>query len=120
MPALNAVYDVFDQPQTVLGHLRSAVEDPAYQDSTRQFILALYAAHFGDQALTLAALRRAYVDLEGLQPHIIWYPVMREARRTSAFKQLVRDLGLYDYWRASGHWGDFARPVGEDDFEIIG
>jgi TolB-like protein/Tfp pilus assembly protein PilF len=120
MPALNAVYEVFDQPQTALGHLRSAVEDPAYQDSTRQFILALYAAHFGDQALALAALRRAYVDLEGLQPHIIWYPVMREARRTSAFKQLVRDLGLYDYWRASGHWGDFARPVGEDDFEIIG
>jgi hypothetical protein len=23
----------------------------------------------------------------------------------------------YDYWRASGEWGDFARPLGDDDFE---
>jgi hypothetical protein len=29
----------------------------------------------------------------------------------------VRELGLVDYWRASGKWGDFARPVGTDDFE---
>ena len=119
MPALNAVYEVFDQPQAALGHIRAAAEDPAYQDSTRLFILGLYAAHFGDLALALAALRRAYIDLQGLQPHIIWYPVLREARRTPAFKQLVRDLGMDHYWRASGNWGDFARPLGDDDFEII-
>jgi hypothetical protein len=37
---------------------------------------------------------------------------------TEPTKQLVRDLGLHDYWRKSGRWGDFARPVGNDDFEI--
>jgi hypothetical protein len=41
-----------------------------------------------------------------------------KAGKTEAFNQLVRDLGLYDYWRQSGKWSDFARPVGEDDFEI--
>lgn len=35
------------------------------------------------------------------------------------FKWLLRDLGIYDYWRRSGKWGDFARPLGEDDFEIV-
>jgi hypothetical protein len=29
----------------------------------------------------------------------------------------VRELGLADYWRASGNWSDFARPLGTDDFE---
>ncbi len=119
MPVLNAVYDVFDQPRAALGHLRAAVPDPAYQDSTRQFILSLYAAHFGDQALALAALRRSYIDLEGFGPHILWDLAMRQVRQTPAFKQLVRELGIYDYWRASGNWGDFARPSGADDFEII-
>jgi hypothetical protein len=31
----------------------------------------------------------------------------------------VRDLGFVDYWRKTGKWSDFARPKGDDDFEII-
>ena len=46
-------------------------------------------------------------------------PTLAELRKDPRFKQLMRDLGLYDYWRASGKWGDFARPTGDDDFEII-
>jgi hypothetical protein len=29
----------------------------------------------------------------------------------------VRDLGLADYFRSSGNWGDFCRPLAGDDFE---
>ena len=29
----------------------------------------------------------------------------------------LREVGLVDYYRASGNWGDFCKPVGEDDFE---
>lgn len=28
-------------------------------------------------------------------------------------------LGLVDHRRASGKWGDFARSLGDDDFEFI-
>ena len=28
-------------------------------------------------------------------------------------------MGIFDYWRVTGKWGDFARPLGDDDFEII-
>jgi hypothetical protein len=45
--------------------------------------------------------------------------MMAEARRTEGFKALVRDLGLVDYWRASGSWADFCRPIGADDFECL-
>ena len=49
----------------------------------------------------------------------LWMPVLGAARRDPRFKEIVRDMGLVDYWRRSGKWGDFARPVGDDDFEII-
>lgn len=41
---------------------------------------------------------------------------MREARKLPEFRQLVRELGLLDYWREYG-WGDFCKPVGDNDFE---
>ncbi len=50
---------------------------------------------------------------------ILWLPMFRAIRQDSRFKDIVRDKGLSDFWRASGKWGDFARPVGDDDFEII-
>ena len=49
---------------------------------------------------------------------VMWYPETTEARKDPRFKEIVRDLGLSDYWRKSGKWGDFARPLGDDDFEI--
>ena len=40
------------------------------------------------------------------------------ARSTAAQAQQVAEaLRALDSWRSTGHWGDFARPVGEDDFE---
>jgi hypothetical protein len=49
----------------------------------------------------------------------IWFPVQQQTRRLPGFKALVRNLELANYWRKSGKWGDFARPVGADDFQII-
>ena len=48
---------------------------------------------------------------------IVWRPVMRDLRTEPGFKALVKDMGLADYWRATGNWGEFCRPVGENDFE---
>ena len=39
--------------------------------------------------------------------------------RLSDRYEIVRELGLYDYWRKSGKWGDFVRPRGDDDFEVF-
>jgi hypothetical protein len=48
---------------------------------------------------------------------LLWEPVFAETRRTAAFKALLRDFGYVDYWRESGAWGDFCRPLLNDDFE---
>lgn len=39
-------------------------------------------------------------------------------RKTPGFRQVIRELDLYEYWRKSGNRGDLARPVGEDDFVV--
>jgi hypothetical protein len=38
-------------------------------------------------------------------------------RANPRFKDLLRQLGLVDYFRASGNWGDFCKPLGTEDFE---
>jgi len=119
MQVLRQVYEVFDQPQAALELLRDAFDDPAYQYPTYLMILGWYAAQFGDNALALAAMRRAFVGKHGFSVHALWYPVMGAARKSADFKQLVRDVGLYEYWRASGRWGDFVRPTGDNDFEVV-
>ena len=119
MPILHQVLGLLDQPSAALERIREAFNDSAYQDWTRMMILSWYAARLGDAPLAVAAMRRAYVDTNGTYLGAMWFPFLREARKLAAFKTLIRDLRIYDYWRRSGKWGDFARPLGDDDFEIV-
>ena len=111
---------LLDDPQGMLERVRQAQVDPANQDSTPQFKLACWASWLGDAELAAAALRRFAVDLPGARYPAIWAPILAPARRTEAFKSIAREIGLVDYWRSTGNWGDFARPLGDDDFEVIG
>ena len=91
--------------------------------------IGLWLAYAGDPELALEALNTVvdaykyssaqiwtYSDADVTQ-RLQWRPLMREVRRLPGFKDLVRKLGVADYWRKSGNWGDYCRPVGEDDFE---
>ncbi|HXZ68573.1 MAG TPA: hypothetical protein VEH07_08300, partial [Alphaproteobacteria bacterium] len=119
MPVFKEILKVFDSPTAALTLLRKAFADPAYQDPTRMTFLSWWFALYGDTKLSLAAMQRAYLDL-GMNPlKMLWLPVLGPTRKQPAFKQILRDLGVVDYWRATGNWGEFARPLGDDDFEII-
>ena len=119
LPVLREVSVLMDRPEAAHAKLREAFEDPANRDATRQFKLAMWAAHFGDVDLSLSGVRRAFVEGKALPLNTIWLPMMAPVRKDPRFKDILRDLGLVDYWRETGDWGDFARPVGNDDFEII-
>jgi adenylate cyclase len=110
---------VYDDPAAALAIIRAAYEDDANRDHTRLLFISAYAAHYGDAELALAVARSALVDLRGRAVNILWWPDMASVRRLPGFKELVRDIGLVDYWRTTGKWGDFARPVGDDDFECL-
>ena len=40
-------------------------------------------------------------------------------KKTTRFKQMLVELGLAAYWRRTGDWGEFCRPVGDNDFEVV-
>ncbi len=120
MATLEAIRDVHEDPAASLALLHAAAADPTNNDATRQMLIGQYAALFGDIELALASLRRCTLHSSGgVTINTLWWPHMAAARREPGFKRLVRDLGLYAYWRKSGNWADFARPIGDDDFEVF-
>jgi TolB-like protein/tetratricopeptide (TPR) repeat protein len=118
LPVERELLELLDRPDSARDRLRLAFEDSAYQDPTRQFKIATWAAQFGDVDLALGAARRAFMDMRSWSVYIIWLPTYREVRKNPRFKELLRDLGIVNYWRTSGNWGEFARPIGRDDFEV--
>jgi hypothetical protein len=97
--------------------IRQAFDAPENQDQIRMFIIALNAAHYGDQDLALAAMHRRFIEMRAVAFQQIWYPYEGKLRTDPRFKELLRELGLVDYFRKSGHWPDYCKPVGADDFE---
>ena len=112
--------EIFDRRETMLARLRQAETLPANQNIGSQLKIAAWACWYGDTTLSAAALRQFAVDLRSPRVGAIWAPVLSGVRKTPAFRELVRDVGLFDYWRQSGKWGDFARPLGDGDFEVFG
>jgi len=97
--------------------VRRAYADPANQDILRLFVMSEFADYYGDKDIALAVLRRQYVDNSQPGVYFIWSPFVTSLRADPRFKQMLRDLKLVDYYRATGNWGDFCHPVGADDFE---
>jgi TolB-like protein len=120
MPFAPQLLQVIDRPDEALAILRAAFDHPDCQDGGRMGAIAHWAVYYGDGDFALKALRRGFVELSGaLTLAEIWSPVFAGPRRDPRFKDILRDLGLYDHWRRTGKWGDFARPVGTDDFEVF-
>jgi len=71
--------------------------------------IAVWAAYFGDNELALEATLRT--------PNSwwIWHPLMAPVRNRPAFKDMLVELGLVDYWKTYG-WGDYCRPEESGSF----
>jgi TolB-like protein/tetratricopeptide (TPR) repeat protein len=117
MALTRIVADTAGNREAALVAIRQAFDDPSNQDATRMGILVNYADHYGDKDLALAALRRSQVDMRYSALVTLWNATETGFRADPRFKQILRDLKLADYYRASGKWPDFCKPVGSDDFE---
>ena len=106
----------FDHRDAALAVLRSALSDPENQDLTHLTVISAWALYFGDVDLAFTAMRRNLIDMNSPIVGALW--IFKAGYLSDPrFKEIVRDLKLVDYWRASGNWGDFCHPVGTDDFE---
>ena len=107
--------ETLDDPPAALADLRSVYMKRQTADAAGGLYgVAAWAPYFGDPQLSLDALR-AVGPTQNV--FVIWQPAKKAVRQLPQFKLLVRELGLLDYWRANGNWGEFCRPLGSDDFE---
>jgi TolB-like protein len=99
---------------------RSSIDPNLPTEPVPLTVRAQWAAYFGDPDLSLQQLRRIPRDSGDTRLSVmfsLWRPVERNMRRLPGFKDFVRELGLLDYWRTSGNWGEFCHPLGTKDFE---
>jgi serine/threonine protein kinase len=80
--------------------------------------IALFAAYFGDRELAIDALQ-VFTRNPTAAQQVIWYPLLGDERKDPRFKEIVRRLGLVDFWRKTGRWADSCRPLGGNDFECF-
>ena len=115
-----AMGDCLGDPVRARQVLREFLGDTRYRNALMLSVMATWASYFRDPELALQMLKKLERLTTNVMVFTMWRPLHREMRRLPGFKDLVRDAGLVDYWRTTGHWGDYVRPVGDDDFEVIG
>lgn len=101
-------------PETARAELRRLESAAHPRDVVRSSLIAHWAAYYGDTELALEQLRT--IAHGAVDEGVLWRPVLSEVRKQPGFKELVRSLGLVDYWQAYG-WPDLCRPGAGGDFE---
>ena len=105
-----------DRPKKALADLHDVIKDRRTGETSGWGVKpAIWAAYLGDTRLAFELVRPIALDVT--YTRILWAPVFSDMRRLPEFKALVTELKLVDFWRKSGRWGDFCKPVGDDDFE---
>jgi len=109
---IKVVRELLDKPGEAAAKLKLLLADPAYNNTSARSMISVLASYFGEPEI---ALQRYSEDKTN--SFEFWLPIHKEMRRLPGFKNLVREMGLADYWRKSDNWGDYCHPVGDDDFE---
>ena len=101
-------------PAEALAELRREFADNPGNPNHRRDI-ALWAGHFGDAQLALAAMRTV-VDAQSGQMPYVWMPQLKAMRQLPEFRTYMRDIGMVAYWKKYG-WPQFCEPIDQHDFK---
>jgi hypothetical protein len=110
------MHALLDTPEAAGPELKTFLTDPAYTNPFNRNTIAVWASYFGDHELALQ-VNQEISQSSGSLSAATWRPIHQPMRRLPGFKDLVKKTRLVDYWRKTGNWGEFCRPVGVDDFE---
>jgi tetratricopeptide (TPR) repeat protein len=105
----------FDSPTKTLAYLQETFANQEIQWPSKYHDISLFAAYFGNPEFALRA-KAEEARYTPVRLGVLWYPMMSEMRQLPAFKELVTEINLVEYWRAYG-WADACRPLGDNDFE---
>jgi TolB-like protein len=94
--------------------IRTAYADASNPSPVALMFMAAWTAYFGDPVFA-SHLAEEAVGRQKSMIYYFWLPLFEDVRRVPEFKDVVRDLGLVDYWREYG-WPPFCRPLDGEDF----
>jgi TolB-like protein len=89
-----------------------ALEEPT---AVQLMFAGAWAGYFNDDALAAEFIAEATQRQQAIAMYL-WLPAFAKLRPLPAFKDIVRDLGLVEYWQEFG-WPPFCRLAGMSDFE---
>lgn len=98
-----------------LSELRRVYVEYDNLSSSELFAISLGAAYFGDHELAIDSMEKAF-SIINVGLFQVWQPVIRKVRQTHLFKELLKEIGLVDYWKEYG-WPDLCRPLDNGNFE---
>lgn len=113
----SSVLASLNEPVVAIEDLRSALNNPG-PGAASPLLIAWWADYFGETDLALESMRR-YFEQTSRADSSIWTPFFRNSRAAPGFRELVRNYGLVAYWRETGNWGDFCRPLDDTEFECF-
>lgn len=93
------------------------VSRKAFEDGKR--IDYLMADALGDADLAMEAYLKVWKDVRHKYiSDAYWHPWLMPTgfRAHPKFKELMKEMGLADYWRKTNHWPEYCRPDGTADF----
>lgn len=112
--------DRLDDRDAAVAELHRKLEEPQAQAAFMKNIVAIWAAYWGETELALRLMSEFLLTGSNkILVFLLWRRIFKDVRSLPGFKQLLIDLGLVEYWRKTGNWGMFCRPVGDDDFECL-
>jgi DNA-binding winged helix-turn-helix (wHTH) protein/TolB-like protein len=112
-----------DELKDLLRHLedreRVAASLEAYREQTPKMpaesvYYSAIAAYSGEHEQAVEFMREGLEDA-WLGFHWLWLPVFDGTRKTRAFRDLLADSGIVDYWRQHG-WPEVCRPTHGESF----
>lgn len=109
---LNPVIDYLEGRGSLPAALSAVASERGKIHPGTIFATYVYLGQF-DEALAVLRGEGAIKGESGALDLQMWLPVFSGLRRRPGFGQLMKDLGLVEYWRATV-WADDCRPAGND------
>jgi len=98
-----------------LTELRRLYANDDNLSSDNLYKIAVWAAYLGDPKFAMEAMEKG-LSIQASGVFWFWLPLMRDVRQLPRFKELIKEIGLVDYWNEFG-WPDICRPLDNGDFE---
>lgn len=111
--------DALMNPSESSKELRGLLETVRSQRPPYSYLVVLFAAYLGETELALEALELFAETAPSSMYQHFWYPLLSDVRRTERFKDVMRRIGVAQWWRQSNRWNDYCSPVGREDFTCI-